>query len=65
MNPLIINGDIVHSPHQTLDAVLHYWGATPPFVVAVNKTFVPKHLWPSTQVQANDHIDVLSAISGG
>ena len=62
---LIINGANAEYDKQTLAEVLVLWGAQPPFVVAVNKTFVPKHQWPTTSVKDNDVIDILSPISGG
>ena len=62
---LSINGEPVDTHPQTLADVLDEWGATPPFVVALNQTFIPKHQWSQTPVNENDAIDILAPISGG
>jgi sulfur carrier protein len=39
--------------------------ARPPFAAAVNLQFVPKALYPSQQLQANDRIDIIAPVTGG
>lgn len=35
------------------------------FLVVINDHFVPKSAWDTTQVQAGDKVDIMTAITGG
>lgn len=35
------------------------------YVVAVNQTFVPKNQYQNTQLNENDHIELLTPMAGG
>lgn len=38
---------------------------TAKFVVAINQTFVPKDQYQNTQLNENDHIELLTPMAGG
>jgi sulfur carrier protein len=60
-----INGKPFTHASRFLADVIEAWGAAKPFVVAVNKEFVPLHKHRATQLKAGDEVDVLSPIQGG
>ena len=39
--------------------------ARPPFAAAVNKSFVPRALYPQTVLQDADRIEIIHPITGG
>ena len=38
---------------------------TPPFAIARNCQFVPKHQWAATQLQEGDALEIVRAVTGG
>ena len=61
-----VNGEPISTQASTLADLLHELGYTgKKVVVAVNETFVPNTGWSTCTVQADDRLDVLSAIAGG
>lgn len=50
---------------QSLENLLQTYGAKEPYVVAINKTFVPHSAYAQQQLQAGDRIEVLQPIQGG
>jgi thiamine biosynthesis protein ThiS len=62
---VLINGESFSSKADQLDLLLQQWGAQSPFVVALNKTFIPKHQHTDTRVKSGDIIDVVVPVAGG
>ena len=50
---------------QTLQTLLDQFGAQPPYVVALNQTFVPRSHYAQQTLQNGDRIEVLKPIQGG
>lgn len=60
-----INGKEFQSDRTRLTDILQQWGATQPFVVAVNHQLVPSEKHAHTEIKDQDKIDILSPIQGG
>lgn len=61
-----INGESHQfEPDTDLLEVLSQYGASEPFVVAVNTEFVPKPGYPQVILNDGDQIDVVQPIQGG
>jgi len=61
---------INQAPHElpanaTLADAVQCVGIAPPFAAAVNLQFVPKTQYASHVLHANDHIELISPITGG
>ena len=61
---------INQAPHElptnaTLADAVQSVGISPPFAAAVNLQFVPKTQYASHVLHANDHIELISPITGG
>jgi sulfur carrier protein len=61
---------INQAPHElpanaTLAEAVQSVGISPPFAAAVNLQFVPKTQYASHVLHANDHIELISPITGG
>lgn len=39
--------------------------ARPPFAVAVNTVFVPRTQYPTHRLNAGDHVEIISPVTGG
>lgn len=65
-NQVLINEQAVTlQDGQSLQGLLHTYGAKEPYVVAVNNTFVPRSAYAAQYLQAGDRIEVLQPIQGG
>lgn len=53
------------SGNATLADAVECIGIAPPFAAAVNLQFVPKSQYASHVLRANDHIELISPITGG
>ncbi len=62
---ITINGKPVLTETSDLKETLKNWGAEPPYSIAINQQFIPKHLWADTRLRLNDAIEILTPISGG
>lgn len=62
---ITINNQSIDTQASSLQDVLTEWQAQPPYTVAVNKTFVPKHQHKDYLIAPGDQIDVLTPIQGG
>lgn len=63
---VLINGHpMTLQDGQSLENLLHSFGAKEPYVVAVNEIFVPRSAYAQQQLQAGDHVEVLQPIQGG
>ena len=51
--------------NATLADAVQSVGISPPFAAAVNLQFVPKTQYASHVLQPNDHIELISPITGG
>ena len=53
-------------PHQSvISDALSLIEAKPPFAVAVNMNFVPKTQYDQFSLNENDHIEVITPVTGG
>lgn len=50
---------------KTLPDILAIWGATQPYAIMTNGTFLPHSQHAHYQLKADDKIEVVSAIQGG
>jgi len=50
---------------QNLLDLLERFGATEPFVVAINQEFVPRSCYAKQKLSADDRIEILQPIQGG
>lgn len=64
---IFINAQAVRLTNQQpcVQTALDYWGAKPPFAVAVNTQFVPRAQYQSHPLQPGDKIDIISPVTGG
>ena len=62
---ITINGELLTVESAVLVNVLQYFGAKPPFAVAVNGEFIPQSLHANTTINEGDSIELLSPIQGG
>ena len=60
-----INGEKNKAVSSLLADIVMHKKFKSPFAVAVNKIFVPKHLYQTTYLQEGDAVDVVSPIQGG
>lgn len=51
--------------NATLADAVECIGISPPFAAAVNLQFVPKSQYVNYALRANDHIELISPITGG
>ena len=56
--------DISESPLY-MDILLNMLQPKTPFAISLNSQFVAKSNYASTLVQENDHIDIISPVTGG
>jgi sulfur carrier protein len=49
----------------TLSQALEAFGAKPPYAVAVNLSFVHRQDYASTQLQADDKVEIVQPVAGG
>jgi len=49
----------------TLSQALEAFGAKPPYAVAVNLGFVHRQDYASTQLQAEDKVEIVQPVAGG
>lgn len=52
-------------PTMPLSDVLALFGAQQPYALVVNQTFIPSSQHDTIKLQADDRVDVISAIQGG
>lgn len=50
---------------QNLQEILDKFGATEPYVVALNQEFVPRSCYTEQALNPNDRIEILQPIQGG
>ncbi len=50
---------------RNLQEILESFGATEPYVVALNQEFVPRSCYSQQKLCANDRIEILQPIHGG
>jgi sulfur carrier protein len=66
---VIVNGtETEMSDEATVVSVLEHLGRGPApkgVAVAINGEVVPKAAWTDTPLQAEDHVEVLTAVGGG
>lgn len=62
---IFINGENHKITTSNLNEVIEHKEFEPPFAVAINKIFIPKHLYSTTHLEAGDRLDVVSPIYGG
>lgn len=65
---IFINNEptVVHDATTVSEIVLATLRLNPVgMAIAINETIVPKHLWESTRLHANDKMLVIKACSGG
>jgi len=63
---ILLNNQATELPvHATVAQALAQLQPQPPFAVAVNTEFVPKALYESRVLQANDKVEVISPVTGG
>ncbi|WP_049722869.1 sulfur carrier protein ThiS [Gilvimarinus polysaccharolyticus] len=62
---ILLNGEAQELAHSELHEIIKQHEFKPPFAVAINNTFVPKHLYVTTYLQDGDTLDVVSPIQGG
>ena len=62
-----LNGQRVETDAATLQALLQARGYDfkSAFACAINNAFVPRPQWPERLLQRDDHIDVVTPITGG
>jgi sulfur carrier protein len=48
-----------------LDALLHELQPKNPFAISINSQFVAKAYYSTTLLQDNDHIEIISPVTGG
>jgi sulfur carrier protein len=63
-----VNGQIEALAAATLTALLHEKEIAPDargVAVAINGMVVPRAAWPSTQLRAGDHVEIVRARQGG
>ena len=65
MNILINNIETEVADDSSLACVVEQFAAQGPFAVALNGRFVSKTNYCSTQVDADDQVEILSPIQGG
>lgn len=53
------------TPEATVAQALALCQAQPPFAVAVNTQFIPKSQYASHILHDQDHMDVISPVTGG
>jgi sulfur carrier protein len=65
MNILINDTPFTLAAGATVADALTALGATPPFAVAVNRTFVPRSAHASHALQPDDKVEVIRPVTGG
>jgi sulfur carrier protein len=65
MNVLINNLPHTLPAGATLADAVALLQAQPPFAAAVNKSFVPRALYPQTALQDADRIEIIHPVTGG
>jgi len=62
-----VNGeDCVVAPGTTVAALVARWCASPDGIaVARNREVVPRSAWPSTDLVADDRVEIVAAAAGG
>ena len=48
-----------------LDALLHELRPKNPFAISINSQFIAKAYYARTMVHENDHIEIISPVTGG
>jgi sulfur carrier protein len=63
---VLVNNQVIEMGRETslLVALAHY-GAQAPYAILLNDRFLPHSAHAQTQLNANDRVDVISAIQGG
>jgi len=62
---IFINGKDHQVTTSNLQEVIESKEFKPPFAVAINKVFIPNHLYTTTHLEDGDRLDVVSPIYGG
>ena len=64
---LTLNGkpETLPQPMCLTDAITHWKRETTHCAIAVNGQFVPKSEYATTQLQAQDHIEIVAPMQGG
>lgn len=63
---IFINGQqVLIKPKSSFTEVMLKFGAVPPFAILLNEHFIPASQHQNIKLQANDQIEVISAIQGG
>ena len=63
---IFINGERLDiHPDAPLESILKEFGAVSPFAILINQHFIPASQHAEIKLNANDHIEIISAIQGG
>lgn len=62
---IFINGECHTVESNNLLDVINHHQFRSPFAVAINKVFIPNHLYATTRLEDGDALDVVSPIQGG
>jgi sulfur carrier protein len=62
---ILINGECHTVLSNSLLDVINHYRFKSPFAIAINKVFIPKHLYATTCLEDGDALDVVSPIQGG
>jgi len=63
---ITINQQSVELPaHATVADAVDHWQAKPPFAVAVNTGFVPRHRYAAQALAEGDKVEIIAPVTGG
>lgn len=65
MNIFVNQKPMTVASGTSLSDLLRLADAKPPFAVAINKEFIPKGDYSQVTINNDDHIEIISPITGG